>query len=87
MNRKALLMVIASTVFSGVTSAQDTSHPMTAYIVADAHLDTQWNWDVQTTIGEYVRNTLEQNLFLLGRYHNYIFNFEGAVKYSWMKEY
>ncbi len=87
MNRKALLMVIASTVFSGVTSAQDTSHPMTAYIVADAHLDTQWNWDVQTTIGEYVRNTLEQNLFLLGRYHNYVFNFEGAVKYSWMKEY
>ena len=21
-----------------------------AYMVADAHLDTQWNWDVQTTI-------------------------------------
>lgn len=25
-----------------------------AYMVADAHLDTQWNWDVQTTIKEYV---------------------------------
>ena len=28
-----------------------------AYMVADAHLDTQWNWDVQTTIKEYVWNT------------------------------
>lgn len=25
-----------------------------AYFVADAHLDTQWNWDLQTTISEYV---------------------------------
>ncbi len=23
-----------------------------AYLVADAHLDTQWNWEVQTTIKE-----------------------------------
>lgn len=36
-----------------------------AYMVADAHLDTQWNWDIQTTINEYVWNTLNQNLFLL----------------------
>lgn len=58
-----------------------------AYMVADAHLDTQWNWDVQTTIREYVKHTLDQNLILLKKYPNYIFNFEGAVKYSWMKEY
>ena len=59
----------------------------TAYMVADAHLDTQWNWDIQTTIKEYVWNTLSRNLFLLKKYPNYIFNFEGGVKYSWMKEY
>ncbi len=59
----------------------------TAYLVADAHLDTQWNWDVQTTIREYVWNTLNQNLFLLKKYPRYVFNFEGGVKYSWMKEY
>ena len=23
-----------------------------AYIVSNSHLDTQWNWDVQTTIDE-----------------------------------
>ena len=58
-----------------------------AYMVADAHLDTQWNWDVQTTIKEYVWNTLSRNLFLLKKYPDYIFNFEGGVKYAWMKEY
>lgn len=58
-----------------------------AYMVADAHLDTQWNWDIQTTINEYVWNTLNQNLFLLKRYPDYVFNFEGGVKYAWMKEY
>lgn len=57
------------------------------YAVADAHLDTQWNWDVQTTIKEYVWNTLSRNLFLLKKYPDYIFNFEGGIKYYWMKEY
>jgi len=56
-------------------------------MVADAHLDTQWNWDIQTTIKEYVWNTLSRNLFLLKKYPDYIFNFEGGVKYAWMKEY
>lgn len=41
-----------------------------AYMVADAHLDTQWNWDIQTTIKEYVWNTLSRNLFLLKKYHS-----------------
>lgn len=58
-----------------------------AYMVSDAHLDTQWNWDIQTTISKYVWNTISQNLFLLKKYPDYIFNFEGGVKYAWMKEY
>lgn len=66
-------------------SAQDS--PKTAYMVADAHLDTQWNWDIQTTIREYIPKTIRQNLHLLRTYPDYIFNFEGAIKYSWMKEY
>ena len=60
---------------------------MKAYMVADAHLDTQWNWDVQSTIRDHIRNTLSQNLLLFKQYPNYIFNFEGGVKYAWMKEY
>ncbi len=67
--------------------AQEAARPLKAYVVADAHFDTQWNWDVQTSINEYVKNTLERNLSLLDRHPGYRFNFEGAVKYSWMKEY
>ena len=57
------------------------------YVVSNAHFDTQWNWDVQKSISEYVPKTMETNLYLLSRYPDYIFNFEGGVKYSWMKEY
>ena len=61
--------------------------PGTVYMVADAHLDTQWNWDVQTTIRKYIWNTMVQNFHLFRQYPDYIFNFEGGVKYAWMKEY
>ena len=61
--------------------------PKTAYMVSDAHLDTQWNWDIQTTIRQYIPKTIRQNVHLLSTYPDYIFNFEGAVKYAWMKEY
>ena len=35
----------------------------------------------------YPDHTISQNLFLLKQYPEYIFNFEGGVKYAWMKEY
>ena len=57
------------------------------YVVSNAHFDSQWNWDVQTSIRDYVSKTLYQNLLLLEKYPNYIFNFEGGIKYYWMKEY
>lgn len=65
----------------------DVSKPKTAYMVMNAHLDTQWNWDIQTTISEYIPKTIRQNIHLLRTYPNYICNFEGAIKYAWMKEY
>jgi alpha-mannosidase len=59
----------------------------TVYMVSNAHFDTQWNWTVQTSISEYLRNTINQNIWLFENYPNYVFNFEGGIKYSWMKEY
>ncbi len=50
-------------------------------------MDTQWNWDVQTTIDEYLKHTLVRNFYLFQHYPNYVFNFEGGVKYNWIKEY
>lgn len=57
------------------------------YLVADSHLDTQWNWTVKQTIDEYLWNTVHDNLDLLEKYPDYIFNFEGSIKYQWTKEY
>lgn len=87
---KLPIILLASVLLgSGTVCAQDVKREKKAkaYIVADAHLDTQWNWDIQTTIKEYVWNTLSRNLFLLKKYPDYVFNFEGGVKYAWMKEY
>ncbi len=58
-----------------------------AYMVCNAHLDTQWVWDVKTSIDEYLPRTLFQNIYLMERFPDYVFNFEGAIKYKWMKEY
>ena len=87
---KLPIILLASMLFcSGGSYAQNTEQEKQAkvYAVADAHLDTQWNWDIQTTIKEYVWNTLSRNLLLLKKYPDYVFNFEGGVKYAWMKEY
>ncbi|MBO5780454.1 MAG: discoidin domain-containing protein [Muribaculaceae bacterium] len=82
--KKFAAIIIASTMAIATANADDRP---TVYMVSNAHLDTQWNWDIQTTISQYVWNTINQNLFLLQNYPNYIFNFEGGVKYSFMKEY
>ena len=85
--KKILSITLAVLALSMPLSAQNSERQMKAYLVSDAHLDTQWNWDVQATIRNHIKKTLDQNLFLLKQYSNYIFNFEGGVKYAWMKEY
>ena len=59
----------------------------TLFLISNTHLDTQWNWDVQTTISQYVKNTLSDNLSLMAKYPDFRLNYEGAIKYMWMKEY
>ena len=57
------------------------------YTVANAHLDTQWNWTIQDTIRDCVKSTLEKNFDLMDKYPNYRMNFEGAFRYRLAKEY
>lgn len=83
---KHTLLITSFCLCGAFLQAQEQSSPK-AYMVSNAHLDTQWNWDIVTSIGKYVKNTLYQNLFLLNKYPNYVFNFEGGIKYYWMKEY
>ncbi|MGM9648300.1 MAG: glycoside hydrolase family 38 C-terminal domain-containing protein [Eubacteriales bacterium] len=57
------------------------------YVVSNAHLDTQWNWTIQDTIRDSIKNTMEQNFELFEKYPHYRMNFEGAFRYKLMKEY
>ncbi len=57
------------------------------YTIADAHLDTIWSWDFETTVNRYIYNTLNDNFKLFEKYPDYKFNFEGSYRYELMKEY
>jgi len=81
------ILKVALLSFALCGTAVNAQKEYKAYLVSDAHLDTQWNWDIQTTINDYVRHTMDRNLLLFEKYPNYIFNFEGGIKYKWMKEY
>ena len=69
---------------AGLLPAQDEK---TFFLISNTHLDTQWNWDVKTTISQYVKNTLVDNVALMAKYPEFRLNYEGAIKYMWMKEY
>ncbi len=83
----ARLGAVAAMLCVAATGAEAQADHKTLFLISDSHLDTQWNWDVRTTIGEYVHNTMTQNFPLLDKYPYFNFNFEGAIKYRWMKEY
>jgi alpha-mannosidase len=67
--------------------APDLKKTPTLYVVGYAHLDTEWNWDYVTTIGQYLPRTMLDNFALFEKYPHYIFNFTGANRYRMMKEY
>lgn len=58
-----------------------------AYMIATAHLDTVWRWNLAETIKEYIPNTINENFALINKYPNYRFNFEGAFRYQLIEEY
>ncbi len=61
--------------------------PTTLYLVATAHLDSQWNWTVQDTIRDFVPKTFHTNFDYFEKYPGYAFSWEGAIHYMWFKEY
>jgi alpha-mannosidase len=65
----------------------DLSKQPTLYVVGYAHLDTEWRWEYPQVIDEYLRKTMESNFTLFDKYPHYIFNFSGANRYRFMKEY
>ena len=57
------------------------------YTISNAHLDTIWSWDFETTVSKYIYNTLNDNFQRFEKYPEYKFNFEGSYRYELMKEY
>ncbi len=66
---------------------KDLTRQPTLYVVGYAHLDTEWRWEYPQVIDEYIRKTMEENFKLFDKYPHYIFNFSGANRYRFMKEY
>ena len=76
----------------GVAQLQTSEKPdltkqPTLYVVGYAHLDTEWRWEYPQVIDEYIRKTMEDNFKLFDKYPHYVFNFSGANRYRFMKEY
>ncbi len=69
------------------TSKYNLSKDPVLYTVGYAHLDTEWRWDYETTINEYLKNTLDDNFQRFEKYKPYVFTFSGARRYKMMKEY
>lgn len=68
-------------------SASSQNQQPTLYVVGYAHLDTEWRWEYPQVINEYIRKTMEDNFKLFDKYPHYVFNFSGANRYRFMKEY
>jgi len=88
--RLAAFLVCAAAVCAAQTpSAEkpDLNSQPTLYVVGYAHLDTEWRWEYPQVIDEYIPNTMESNFALFQKYPHYVFNFSGANRYRFMKEY
>ena len=84
----AVLFVCTSRLLPAQTTVQpDLTTQPTLYVVGYAHLDTEWRWEYPQVINEYIRKTMEDNFKLFDKYPHYVFNFSGANRYRFMKEY
>lgn len=66
---------------------RDLTKGNTLYLIPYAHLDTQWRWTYPQVIREFIWNTMADNLALIDKYPNYVFNFSGSRRYEMMQEY
>jgi alpha-mannosidase len=91
MKKTGLLIVVAILFCVAVANTYaekfDLSKDKVLYTVGYSHLDTQWRWDYQKTIDDYIKATMDDNFKYLEKYPEYKFNFTGAVRYEMMKEY
>src|SRR5260370_23552016 len=79
--------MLLTTAYAQTAEKPDLSKQPTLYVVGYGHLDTGWRWAYPQVIDEYIRKTMEDNFTLIDKYPHYVFNFSGANRYRFMKEY
>jgi alpha-mannosidase len=85
--RKFLLAVSGVAGVLVPAPAYDLSKDHVAYFATDAHLDSQWLYDLSSTMNTFIPNTLRQNFTLFRKYPDYVFNFEGSYRYYLAKKF
>src|SRR6202165_4140927 len=83
----SLVLILLGAAGAQTAEKPDLTKQPTLYVVGYAHLDTEWRWEDPQVIDEYVRKTMEDNFRLFQKYPPYVFNFSGANRYRFMKEY
>src|ERR1700716_1647631 len=83
----SLVLILLGAAGAQTAEKPDLTKQPTLYVVGYAHLDTEWRWEYPQVINEYIRKTMEDNFTLLDKYPHYVFNFSGANRYRFMKEY
>jgi alpha-mannosidase len=81
------IALAASATCSAIVPLPAQTPDRTLYVVGTAHLDTQWRWTIQKTVTDYIPATLRMNLAYFDEYPDYIFSFEGSIRYILAKEY
>ncbi len=85
--RTLFLFVLVLSLCVPLQAQTDLSKDPTLYVVAYAHLDTQWRWEYPRVINDYIPKTMHDNFAFFEKYPHYVFNFSGANRYRMMKEY
>jgi alpha-mannosidase len=80
-------LLLTALAIAQTATKPDLSKDPTLYVVGYAHLDTEWRWEYPQVFDEYIRKTMQDNFNLLDKYPHYLFNFSGANRYRFMKEY
>jgi len=83
----SLVLILLGAAGAQTAEKPDLTKQPTLYVVGYAHLDTEWRWEYPQVINEYIRKTMEDNFTLFEKYPHYVFNFSGANRYRFMKEY
>src|SRR5450830_1570453 len=83
----ALALFSLTAGLASVSTQQSGGQAPAVYLVATGHLDTQWNWTVQDTIRDYIPKTTRVNFAYFEKHPDYVFSWEGAIHYMWLKEY